>query len=134
MTDHVKTLESLLDAAKVYPSGFSMPRLDIQLMQREADAIRDVLEERKRLLGEKEGLIASKYVGPDRPDLFERIVVLSKWSGRWKKLAQFRGWPASQHERTRKENKRLRERETDLLAELDSYRSQLIDEAQGGKP
>ena len=37
-----------------------------------------------------------------------RIEVLAKWSRRWKQLAQWRGWPASEHEKTRQERGNLK--------------------------
>ncbi len=49
MNDHAETLKSLVRAVKVYPSGFAMPQVNVQLMQREVDAIRAVLEENERL-------------------------------------------------------------------------------------
>lgn len=71
-----------------------------------SEAIRQKDEESVRLRPENAALVSAKIVGPK--DLMARIEVLDKWSGLWKKLAQFRGWPASKHEQNRRENERLR--------------------------
>jgi len=128
VTDH-KTLERYVLLAGIFATGE-----DRAQFEELADDIRALLEENRQLQADKAALISSKIVGPKdlmeenerlRADVAEldrlkavhettcrdtssAIETARKWSTRWKKLAQFRGWPASEHEKTRQENKRLK--------------------------
>jgi hypothetical protein len=44
--------------------------------------------------------------------------VLRKWAARWKAEAKFRGWPASRHEKNRRELERLRVENEELRRRL----------------
>lgn len=57
------------------------------------------------------------YAEPPEDSADAKLAVSQRWSAAWKKLAQFRGWPASKHEQNRREVALLRAEIERLRAE-----------------
>ena len=114
-TDHVKTLKRLAIIADAKPSG-KLVAIALRAVIEEIERLRAALEKHDEdcdFCGQPLSDAMCHRCYGKKDEEIERLTspvieIARKWSAYWKKLAQFRGWPASEHEKTRQENKRLR--------------------------